>query len=55
MVTKKDYLKIALYALAGILVACGLTWLICELAPLLLGIIIFIPWLGVALADGANV
>lgn len=54
MMTKKDYLKIALCVLAGILVACGI-WLICELEPLLLGIIIFIPWLGVALADGANV
>lgn len=33
----------------------GIIWLISEFASLLIPAIVFIPWLGAALADGANV
>ena len=35
-------------------VLLGIIWLICEFASLLIGAIVFILWLGAALADGAN-
>lgn len=55
MLTKKDILKIILTVLIAVAVVFGIIWLICEFAPLLLGAIVFIPWLGAALADGAKV
>lgn len=55
MLTKKDILKIILTVLIAAVVFLGIIWLICEFAPLLIGALVFIPWLGVALEDGANV
>lgn len=55
MLTKKDILKIIATVLIATAVFLGIIWLICEFAPLLLGALVFIPWLGAALADGANV
>lgn len=55
MLTKKDILKIILTVLIAAAVFLGIIWLICEFAPLLIGALVFIPWLGAALADGANV
>lgn len=47
----KNTIKIVLIAA----LALGIIWLIIEIAPLLIGALIFIPWLGAALAAGANV
>ena len=55
MTTKKDILKIVLIVLAAIAAVAGIIWLIIELAPILIGAIVLIPWLGAALADGADV
>lgn len=55
MFTKKDYLKIIVTILAAVAIVFVLIWLICKIAPILIGAIIFLPWLGAALADGANV
>ena len=55
MLTKKDKRNIILAVLIGILVVAGIVWLIIEVAPILLGALVFIPWLGAALADGADV
>lgn len=54
MLTKKDYLKIAAAILGAIAVVAGIIWLISKCIPLLIGAIVFIPWLGAALADGAK-
>lgn len=54
MLTKKDWLKIIATILAAVAIVAGLIWLICEFAPILIGAIVFIPWLGAALADGAK-
>lgn len=54
MLTKKDYLKIIAAIVAAILIVWGIIWLICQIAPFLIGAIVFIPWLGAALADGAK-
>lgn len=55
MLTKKDYLKIIAVIIAAIIVVWGIIWLIIYIAPILIGAIIFIPWLGAALAAGADV
>ncbi len=55
MFTKKDYLKIIATIIAAVAIVAGLIWLIIEIAPILIGAIIFLPWLGAALADGAKV
>lgn len=55
MLTSKDFLKIIATVIGAVIVFGAVIWLICEFAPLLLGAIVFIPWLGAALADGANV
>lgn len=55
MLTQKNILKIILTELISALVVAGIIWLIIELAPILIGAIVFIPWLGAALADGANI
>lgn len=55
MLTKKDILKIIATVLIAAVVFLGIIWLICEFAPILLGAIVFIPWLGAALADGADI
>ncbi len=40
--------------LIGALVLVRIVWLIIEVAPILLGALVFILWLGAALADGAK-
>lgn len=55
MLTKKDYLKIIATIIAAVAIVFGLIWIICEITPIFIGAIIFLPWLGAALADGANV
>lgn len=55
MLTKKDWLKITLCIFAGFLLVLGLVWILTQLAPLLIGAIAFILWLGAALCDGAKV
>lgn len=54
MLTKKDWLKIIGVIIAAILILWGIIWLIMQVAPILIGLIVFIPWLGAALADGAK-
>lgn len=55
MLTKKDILKIIFTVIIAAAVFLGIIWLICEFAPLLIGAIVFIQWLGAALADGADI
>lgn len=55
MLTKKDILKIIMTVLVAVLIVFAAIWLICKIAPILIGAIIFLPWLGAALADGAKV
>ncbi len=55
MLTKKDILKIALIIIISVGVLFAVIWLIMEIAPILIGAIVFIPWLGAALADGGDV
>lgn len=54
MLTKMDILRIFLTVLVSALLFLGLIWLICEFAPILIGAIVFIPWLGAALSNGAK-
>lgn len=54
MLTKKDYLKIAALIIVAIAIVVGIIWLISKCIPLLIGAIVFIPWLGAALANGAK-
>lgn len=55
MLTEKDIIKIIAVILGAILIVWGIIWLIMHIAPILIGAIIFIPWLGAALADGADI
>lgn len=55
MLTKKDILKIIATVLIAVVVVFAVIWLICKIAPILIGAVIFLPWLGAALADGAKV
>lgn len=55
MLTKKDILKIIATIIVAVLIVFAVIWLICKIAPILIGAIIFLPWLGAALADGAKV
>lgn len=54
MLTKKDWLKIIATIIAAVAIVFGIIWLLSKCIPLLIGAIIFIPWLGAALADGAK-
>lgn len=55
MLTKKDILKIVATVLGAVAIFLAVLWLILEFAPILIGVIVFLPWLGAALANGANV
>lgn len=55
MLTKKDIIKAILVMLAIVIGTIAVILLIVEIAPYLICAIIFIPWLGAALADGANI
>ena len=51
----KDILKIAGVIIVAIAIVALFIWLISKFIPLLIGAIVFIPWLFAALADGAKV
>ena len=51
----KLILKLIAIVLGLILIAFTVLWIICEIAPILLGAVVFIPWLVAALAGGAKV
>ena len=55
MLTKKDILKIIATIIVAVLIVFAIIWLISKIAPLLIGAIVFIPWLVAALKNGANV
>lgn len=55
MLTKKDILKIIATIIVAALIVFAIIWLISKIAPLLIAAIVFIPWLGAALKDGAKV
>ena len=55
MFTKKEIIKIILFIVGIQLVACGIIWLICQIAPFIIAVIAFIPWLFAALKAGADV
>ena len=55
MLTKKDILKIAALIIAAIGIVWLILWIISKIVPLLIGAIVFFPWLFAALADGGNV
>ena len=50
----KDIRKIVGVIIVAIARVALLIWLISNFIPLLIGAIVFIPWLGAALADGAK-
>ena len=54
MFTRKDIIKIIVTVLIIIAATIALVWLIVEIAPILIGAIVFLPWLGAALKDGAK-
>lgn len=51
----KLILKLIAIVLGFILIAFTVLWIIYKIAPILLGAIVFIPWLVAALAGGSNV
>lgn len=55
MFTKKEIIKIILFIVGIQLVACCIIWLICQIAPFIIAVIAFIPWLFAALKAGADV
>lgn len=54
VLTKKDIIKIIATVLVAVLIVFAIIWLIIKICPILIGAIVFIPWLGAALADGAK-
>lgn len=54
MFTMKDIIRIIVGIIVFILVECAVLWLISKFIPLLIGAIVFIPWLLSALANGAK-
>lgn len=55
MFTKKEIIKIILFIVGIQLVACCIIWLIIQIAPFIIAVIAFIPWLFAALKAGADV
>lgn len=55
MFTKKDIIYIILFVIGAAAVFMLVIWLITEIAPILIGGIVFVPWLFAALNDGGNV
>lgn len=51
----KNFLRILALLLAVNAAVFLIIWLISKIAPILIGAIIFLPWLCAALKDGANV
>lgn len=51
----KLILKLIAIALGFMLIEFIVLWIICEIAPILLGAVVFIPWLVAALAGGSKV
>lgn len=55
MLTKKDILKIILLILCAVAFVFLIVWVISKICPILIGAVVFIPWLVAALKDGADV
>lgn len=55
MLTKKDIFKIILTVLCAIALVFLIIWVISKICPILIGAIVFIPWLVAALKNGADV
>jgi len=50
-----DTVKIIACILATLAVVVLIIWIISMIAPILLGLVVFVPWLFSALSDGANI
>lgn len=50
-----DTVKIIACILATLAVVVLIIWIISMIAPILLGLVVFVPWLFSALPDGANI
>ncbi len=55
MLTKKEIAIIALCIIAYFAFVFLAAWLLFEFCPLLIPAIVFIPWLGAALKEGAQI
>lgn len=55
MFTKKEIIRIILFIVGAVLVTFGIIWLICQIAPFIIAVIAFVPWLFAALKAGADV
>ena len=53
--SKREILLIAIYILGVCIVLAAIIWLLCNFLPLMIGVILFIPWLLSALSDGGSV
>lgn len=53
--SKREILLIAIYILGVCIVLAAIIWLLCNFVPLMIGVILFIPWLLSALSDGGSV
>ena len=53
--SKREILLIAIYILGVCIVLAAIIWLLCNFVPLMIGVILFIPWLLSALSNGGSV